>query len=158
MVFKLDIPVGLGEIAISKNPDDLIKTFALASCVGITAYSKNNHVAGMIHIVLPERPTNSDLQTPPGYYAKTGVPAFINKLLSAGCRKSDLKISIYGGAESRFKDHFNIGRRNLDSVKEALLNLGLDFILADVGGKISRTLIMDVSTGNVSINTLPIMI
>lgn len=158
MVLKLDIAVGLGEIAISKNPDDLLKTFALASCVGITAYSSTNHVAGMIHIVLPERPTNSDLKTPPGYYAKTGVPLFITKLLNTGCRKSDLKLQIYGGAESRNKDSFKIGQRNLASVQEILLKLGFDFTLADVGGKISRTLIMHVSTGNVSISTLPIMI
>lgn len=154
----MDIPVGLGEIAISKNPGDCIKTYALASCVGITAYSKNNHIAGMIHIVLPERPESSETNVPPGYYAATGVPIFIKKLLSAGCFKNDLTICIYGGAESHCEDHFNIGRRNLLSVQKVLTELGLNFTLVDVGGNISRTLIMDVSTGNVSISALPIII
>lgn len=153
----MDIPVGLGEIAISKNPDDCIKTYALASCVGITAYSKNNHIAGMVHIVLPERPKNSETRVPPGYYASTGVPLFIKKLLTAGCYKSDLTICIYGGAKSHCKDHFNIGRRNLFSVQKVLTELGFNFTLVDVGGNISRTLMMDVSTGNVSIDKLPII-
>lgn len=153
----MDKVVGLGEIVITNNTDDTIKTFALASCVGVTAYSEQHHLAGMIHIVLPYRPESSDSNSSPSYYASTGIPLFIRRLLQKGCRKNDLKINIYGGANAaQQKDYFNIGKRNLAAVEAILERYGINYTLVDVGGRISRTLIMDVSSGSVKVNTLPI--
>lgn len=155
----MEIYVGLGEIKISSTPGDVIKTFALASCVGITAYCPKTHTAGMIHIVLPNKFCSSTHVMRPSYYASTGVPLFIQKMLMHGCRKSDLIINIYGGASSIAKnDCFNIGMRNLEIVKDNLMKMHIPFTLADVGGKVSRTLSMDVSTGVVSVRLLPICI
>jgi chemotaxis protein CheD len=155
----MDNIVGLGDAFISSSPDDKIKTFALASCVGITAFCSSAHVAGMIHIVLPFRPKNIESSQNPCYYASTGVPLFINSLLEKGCKKSELTVNIYGGANSiNFSDCFNIGLRNLHAVQDSLKALGIRYNLADVGGCISRTLMMDVGTGSVKVNTLPIII
>ena len=46
----MDKIVGIGEYAISNRREDIIKTFALASCVAVTAYSPSKGVAGMVHI------------------------------------------------------------------------------------------------------------
>jgi chemotaxis protein CheD len=161
----MDNIVGLGDISVSEVPGVIIKTFALASCVAITAYCTSLHIAGMIHIVLPSCPENSvsDSNNPwkrnPCYYASTGVPLFINKLLAKGCKKSELTVKVYGGATtSHCDDCFNIGSRNLRVVRDSLTRLGVRYTLADVGGNISRTLFMDVTTGTVRINTLPIII
>jgi len=149
--------VGLGDIIISNDTSDILKTFALASCVGITAYSASLHIAGMIHIVLPNRPENSVSNSSPSYYASTGVPLFIRKMLKAGCHKNELTVSVYGGAFAHcVNDCFNIGVRNIKSVKNILTELNVCYNLTDIGGHISRTLIMDVATGTVKINTLPI--
>lgn len=150
--------VGLGDIAISSVPGDMIKTFALASCVGITAYCSSLHIAGMIHIVLPSRPKNSSSASAPGYYASTGVPIFIHRLLSLGCKKNELVLNVYGGAYAINKgDFFNIGLHNIHAVQNSLKRLNVSYLLTDVGGCISRTLFMDVSTGAVKISKLPII-
>ena len=63
--------VGLGEIVVSGSEEDIIKTFALASCVAVTVYSPSNKVAGMIHIVLPHPYDSKDYEERPGYFAES---------------------------------------------------------------------------------------
>lgn len=92
----MDNYVGLGEIKISSTPGDVIKTFALASCVTVTAYCPITQTAGMIHIVLPDRSCSVDGNIMcPAYYAVTGVPLLIQQMISHGCRKKDLIINVY---------------------------------------------------------------
>lgn len=159
MVINLDNIVGLGDISISSISGDIIKTFALASCVGITAYCASLHLAGMIHIVLPTRPKHSIVNSKPSYYASTGVPLFIKSLLENGCAKNELAIKIFGGAFSPNKnDYFNIGLRNLNEVENSLRLLNVPYMLVDVGGSNSRTLFMDVATGAIKVHKLPILI
>lgn len=154
----MDKIVGLGDISISKVPGDIIKTFALASCVGITAYCASLHIAGMIHIVLPKRPEYSASNQNLCYYASTGVPLFIQKMQDQGCKKSELIVKVYGGAATvRTDDCFNIGSRNLHEVQNLLSRLNVCYTLVNVGGSISRTLFMDVATGAIKVNTLPIL-
>lgn len=158
-VYITDRFVGLGDIAISSSPGDVIKTFALASCVGVTAHFAPLHISGMIHIVLPSHPKSSVAVSNPCYYASTGVPLFINKLLDLGCKKEDLFVNVYGGADSLCEsDFFKIGLRNINAVQDSLRRLNVPYLMADVGGCVSRTLYMDVATGTVEVSKLPIMV
>ena len=70
----MELVVGLGEIVVSGREEDKIKTFALASCVAVTAYSPLKKVAGMIHIVLPHSFDLRDYKERPGYFAESGLP------------------------------------------------------------------------------------
>lgn len=145
-------------MAISSTPGDIIKTFALASCVGVAAYCSELPLAGLIHIVLPHRPECGEANPGPSYYASTGVPLFIRRLREKGCELSRLSVRLYGGADAQNADDcFNIGKRNLKAVQSALDRLGVSYVLADVGGFLSRTLYFDVATGKVKVNTLPIV-
>lgn len=155
----MEIIVGIGEYVVSNKRTDIIKTFALASCVAVIAYSPSKKVAGMIHIALPF-PGRSESGLGPGHYATTGVPLLIDTMCGVyGCLKGDLRISIYGGANSiNAQDLFNIGRRNVKAVTSTLSSLNLVVHKAEVGGIISRTLEMDVITGSVRVNTQPIKI
>ncbi|MCX7708982.1 MAG: chemotaxis protein CheD [Clostridia bacterium] len=151
--------IGIGEYTITNGAEDRIKTFALASCIAVTAYSPSRRVAGMIHIALPS-PTGSDSVLKPAYYAITGIPLLINKLCNEyGCLKGELKIQMFGGANS-ISDHdmFHIGKRNIETVANVLSGMNLCIYNAEVGGKVSRTIEFDVATGNVNIFTQPISI
>ncbi len=152
--------VGIGEYAISDNKVNLLKTFALASCVAVTAYSPIRKKGAMIHVALPEPDTEKDRMARPGYYATTGIPLMIEKLCyEHGCTKGELEIKIFGGAESiRENDIFNIGKRNIKAVVETLHNLHLRILSAQVGGRVSRTIELDTNTGEVYISTQPINI
>lgn len=153
--------VGIGEYVISNNKEDIIKTFALASCVAVTAYSPVNETAGMIHIVLPCQTTTSfENYQQPYYYATLGVPLFINKMcLQYGCMKNDLIIELFGGAKSSNRnDIFNIGQRNIITVKKVLKDMNLNYIDTETGGTNSRTLELNVKTGKKQIFSQPMII
>jgi len=152
--------VGIGEYAVSDSRVNALKTYALASCVAVTAYSPAKRIGAMIHVALPKPGNMEDGFFRPGYYATTGIPIMIDKLVrERGCTKEELQIRIYGGAESiSDKDIFHIGRRNVEAVLETLTNMHLRIVNADVGGRISRTIELDATTGMVEIHTQPMTI
>ncbi len=148
--------IGIGEYNISNDQTDIIKTYALSSCVAVTAYCPRMKAAGMVHVALPEY-TGNDVPPNEGYYASTGIVALIDKLcMKYSCKKDDLIIRIYGGANSTNKnDVFRIGEKNISAVMEALSGLGLKIDKAEIGGFVSRTIELDVATGQVKMLTQP---
>lgn len=151
--------VGIGEYIVSDNEGDTIKTFALASCVAVTVYCPKKKVAGMVHTALPSPISNQNIDRP-GYYATTGVPLLIKRICQKHeCRMQDLIICMYGGANSvRVNDKFSIGRRNIDAVIKVLTHLNIRVYKKEIGGTVSRTIEMDVATGEIRMSKLPIII
>ena len=154
----MELVVGMGECIVTGREDDILRTFALASCVAVTAYSSMKKAAGMIHVVLPTPLDNRDQNVRPSYFAETGVPLLINGMCqNYGCRMEELNIQMYGGAESILQqDIFNVGKKNIDAVKYALLGMGLTIRKADLRGIDSRTITMDVKTGSIEVYRQPI--
>ena len=152
--------VGMGEYLVTNNADDIIRTFALATCVAVTVYSPARKAAGMVHVVLPAPLDNKGGAERPGYFAETGIPLLINTMCrNFGLRKEELQIQMYGGAESIIpQDIFNVGRKNIDAAKYTLLSMGLTVCKADLRGTESRTIAMNVRTGNVEVYRQPILI
>lgn len=147
----------MGEYVVTNGEDDIIRTFALASCVAVTVYSPLKKAAGMIHVVLPEPLNGKENRERPGYFAATGVPLLIETVCARfGCRKEELQIQMYGGANSILaQDVFNIAPKNIRAVKSALLDMGLNVHKADLRGPDSRTLAMTVKTGLVEVARQP---
>ncbi|MDA8443183.1 MAG: chemotaxis protein CheD [Peptococcaceae bacterium] len=154
----MDIVIGIGGLAVADRPDATLKTFALASCVAVTAYSQALRVGGMIHIGLPGPPDAGESAARPGYYATTGVPLLLHTLgTKYGCQARELSLGVFGGADStRADDIFRIGARNLAAVFAELAALELQAVLTDTGGNLSRTLVLEVGTGRVEVFTQPI--
>ncbi|AFA48302.1 chemotaxis protein CheD [Acetobacterium woodii] len=145
--------IGIGEMAISNNHNDTIKTFALGSCVGITAYSPLQKVGGIIHIALPRPARIEDANKRYCYYATTGVPYFIHQFSRKyGCAENELVIRIFGGANStRQNDTFNVGKRNLEIIQHILNDLNLKIRYAEIGETVSRTIELEVGSGDINI-------
>ncbi len=153
--------VGIGEYVVSGYQNDILKTFALASCVGITIYDPVNKVLAMAHIVLPDskilgvKPVDN-----PAYYVNTAVPLLFSKLCpDYKQRKDELEIKIYGGANSiRETDSFKVGLRNLEMLKSKLKEKGMRVSYSDIGGTVSRSLTAYVASGLVRVNYQPLKI
>lgn len=156
----MDIIIGIGEYGISNKKEDVLKTFALASCVGVTMYSEVDKVAGMIHIALPEQQTRNDKLSKIGYYASQGVPLLLHKMEKEfGCKQKDLEIQLFGGADSICKaDNFLIGKKNILAITSLLAKMQLRYSFGGVGGNLSRTIVMDVATGSIKTHTQPLRI
>lgn len=156
----MDRIVGLGEYVVSDNESDIIKAFALASCIAVTAYCPSKKAAGMIHLVLPDPFEHDDILSRPCFFVTTGIPFFINKMIKQfGCRKDELIFGVFGGANSCNKNNlFNIGERNINAAKNIFNLLNVEISNRDIGGTLSRTLEMSVATGMVKITENPIKI
>ena len=148
------IDVGIGEFKHSGEASDVIKTYGLGSCVALVVYNKNRKIAGMIHIALPEASVNPPkAKLLPGYFADTGVPMVIDWIdrITGGNRKT-FSYRLYGGASILDENNrFDIGRRNALAIKRLLWRYGCGVIKEDVGGTSSRTVSIDVSTGEVAV-------
>jgi len=152
--------IGIGEYFVSNKIGDTITTYALASCVAVTLYCPKNKAAGMIHIALPEPMEDSKHLHKLGYYATTGMPSLLETMKNAfGCKKEELLIQLFGGANSiRSDDVFCVGKKNIEAIKSILISDGLKFNLQDVGGYVSRTIQMEVTTGCIKSETQAIQI
>lgn len=150
--------VGIGGYALSGSQSDIIKTFALSTCVGLVYYSMRKRVMGMAHIQLPNS-RSRNTNDPPSRFADMAPEFLMREMMSAhGVTKGEILISLYGGIDSRSEtDCFRIGEKNVQTVKAALKRLGLVYSDVDTGGQDSRTLIAHVSSGIVEVIKRPML-
>lgn len=150
--------VGIGGYAVSSDSADIIKTFALSTCVGLVYYSMRKRILGMSHIQLPNsRAMRSDDKL--SRFADTAPEHLMKEMMQKfGVSKSEIHISLYGGIDSRDStDCFKIGEKNIATVKAALKQLGLVYSDVDTGGNDSRTLVAYVSNGVVEVIKRPMI-
>jgi len=155
---RIEIPiyVGVGEIAVSRNPDNVLVT-SLGSCVAVIMLAPGISGAGMAHVALPSSKINVEQsRIKPGYYADTGIP----RLLAAmdklhGGKRGRLLVKLVGGANIMDPNStFDIGKRNVLAIKKILWENRLGVLVEDIGADISRNVRVNVDTGKVIVKTL----
>lgn len=150
------INVGIGELAVSKTQGEIIKTFGLGSCVAIVVLEPKVRAVGLIHIALPDSTINPEKGIKqPGYFADTGIPYLISEMMKLGChpKGQGLIIKLIGGAQVMDPNQrFNIGKRNILTIKKILWSYNLAVVAEETGGNISRTVDVNVGTGRVTIS------
>jgi chemotaxis protein CheD len=151
-----DIILGIGDYGASKNPGSMVKTYALGSCVAVTMYDPILHLAGMVHVALPESKINrAKSEECPGYFADLGVPLLFDEMVRLGCQRKGrgLIVKMLGGASVMAgNDTFNIGKRNVLAVKKILWTLGMGPVAEDVGANHSRTVSLYADSGLVTVS------
>ncbi len=147
--------VGVGEYATSKKPGDVVKTLALGSCVAVIALDPRTRVVGLLHVALPDSSINKKRALErPGMFADTGTEILLESMKKHGYDGSRLTIKLAGGASIMDPNNtFNIGKRNILSVKKALWRVKLGAISEHVGGNISRSVSVDVNSGKVMVSS-----
>jgi len=86
--------IAQGEYATGEGPDDVIAT-VLGSCVAVCLFDPVRGAGGMNHILLPDLDGSDGRRTLFGAHA---MELLINDLLKMGCRKTDLRGKLFGGA------------------------------------------------------------
>lgn len=147
--------VGVADMKISEHHDDQLITYALGSCLGITIYDPVAHVGGMLHVMLPLSTIDpSKAAENPSMFVDTGVPRLFLGCYKAGAQKQRLIVKVAGGASvhsNADEDHFQIGKRNVVMLRKLLWKNGVLLKAHDVGGTVSRTMMLDINTGDVSL-------
>ncbi|MEF2144738.1 MAG: chemotaxis protein CheD [Desulfovibrionaceae bacterium] len=151
------ITLGVGDFGASKTPGEVVKTYALGSCVSVILLDPKTRGVGMVHVALPDSSIQPErARERPGYFADTGLPALFQAMEKHGAAKNGqgMIVKLAGGA--KVMDHnevFNIGKRNVLAIKKILWQYKLGPVAEDVGGNFSRTVAVEVNTGRVTITS-----
>ncbi len=140
--------VGISDCKMSGDPDAVLTTYALGSCIAVAVYDPVARIAGLLHYMLPESSIEpAKAAQNPYMFADTGIPDLLRRLREAGGSRR-MAVRIAGGAQMiSGSDLFQIGRRNYLAAKKLLWKEGLMIAGECVGGEVSRTVRMEVSTG-----------
>lgn len=149
------ITVDISDIKVSDDPDSVIVTYALGSCIAVILYDPVRRAGGMIHYMLPSAKTSPEkAQQNPAMFGDTGVPKLFNAMYDLGCRKESLVVKVAGGgALYDDKGMFNIGQRNYTVLRKLFWKNGIAIANEDVGGAKSRTAKLFVGDGRVIIRS-----
>lgn len=143
------IVVEIAGMKISSDPEDTLVTYSLGSCLGITIYDPVLRLGGMIHCMLPlSKVDPQKAAARPFMFVDTGVQQMLGELYELGLRKSRAVIHVAGGAQVLDTTGvFRIGERNFTVLRKILWNNGLLMESQTVGGHHSRTIRLNIGTG-----------
>ncbi len=149
------ITVDIADMKVSADPDAVVVTYALGSCIAVILFDPVRGAGGMIHYMLPLSSSSPEkAEKKPAMFADTGIPKLFNDMYELGSKKEDLIVKVAGGgALYDDKGMFNIGKRNYTVLRKMLWKNGVIISAEDVGGKKSRTARLYISTGKVSIKS-----
>ncbi len=152
------IKVGLGQLAVSANPRDVLAALGLGSCIGLVVVDPVARVAGMVHVMLPEANGSAAAATNEGKYADTAVPALLAAVRRLGADPARLVCKMAGGAQMFANGSgagiLNIGARNAIAVRAALQMHGLRLRAAQTGGSVGRTMEVEVGSGRTTVRSV----
>ncbi|HUW05221.1 MAG TPA: chemotaxis protein CheD [Williamwhitmania sp.] len=120
----------------------------LGSCVAVCLYDPVMRIGGINHYMLPYW-NGQGLASPK--YGNIAIDRLVEKMLSFGCLKVNLKAKVFGGGEviETINNQFQIGERNIMVARDLLRDHGIVTIGSSVGGKLGRKIEFDTHTGEV---------
>jgi chemotaxis protein CheD len=141
--------VGIAEMHVSRDPEVVIATYALGSCVGLSLFDPQAKVGGLIHCMLPlSRIDPGKAERNPLMYVDTGVPALLQALFDCGAQRKTLVAKVAGASKIMDTEGvFNIGERNYTVLRKVLWKNNILVAGEDVGGSAPRTMYLHVQTG-----------
>jgi chemotaxis protein CheD len=150
---KNKIIIGISDANVSNNPQDILETHSLGSCIGVCLYDPATAIGGMLHYQLPSSTMNPErAKQNPLMFANTGMEILINKMSPIGANKKRMKVKIAGGAAmDTGPNGFDIGKRNYLAIKKVLWQHGMFIDAEDIGGSSPRNMYMDIEDGTVKI-------
>ena len=144
--------VGIADMKITNDPEAVIVTYSLGSCLGMTVWDPVVRVGGMIHIMLPDSQIDQSDMANPYKFVNTGIPLLFKESYKFGCQKQRMIVKLTGCSQILDDNgFFNIGQRNLAAARKMLWKNGVLVAAEDVGGNGSRTIRLNVGSGALDI-------
>lgn len=151
------VVVGIADLRVTDVPEQVLITYALGSCLGVCIYDPVARVGGLLHAMLPSAQMDpAKGRSNPARFVDRGVPALFRQAYALGAAKERICVCVAGGASMTAKgreDGFQIGKRNFLEFKKLLWRNGVVLRDQDVGGDLSRTVSLDISTGEVRVKS-----
>ena len=145
-----DLIVGVGDMKVSNDPEAVLATYSLGSCIGVAVYDSVAKVAGLLHYMLPESSLDkTKAQKNPFMFGDTGIPLLFKETYKYGAKKNRMKVMVLGGAQILDQNGlFNIGKRNHTLVRKMFWKNNVMIDYEQVGGTVNRTIKLAVNNGD----------
>ena len=145
--------VGVSDMKVSSDLEDVLVTYSLGSCIGLTLYDQDAQIGGMVHTMLPLSRKNPErAKACPAMFTDSGVMALIQELLDRGASKQNLIACAAGGAAVMDENGvFKIGERNYTMLKKILWKNDILLSAEDIGGTQARTLSLYMEDGRTTV-------
>lgn len=147
--------VGISDLKLSSDPNELLVTYSLGSCIGVTMFDPVARVGGMIHCMLPLSKTDpARAERNPAMFTDTGILTMLGRLYDMGAQKHRLKVKAAGGAAPLDNcGRFKIGERNYTVMRKVLWKNDILIAAEDIGGTTPRTLRLSMADGQTRVKT-----
>lgn len=143
--------IGVADMATSNDPDEILVTYSLGSCIAVIIFDPVARVGGMLHYMLPD--SNMDLkkaEKKPAMFADSGIPLLFKQSYKLGAQKKNIIVKIAGGAQILDENGiFNIGKRNYLALRKIFWRNNVMIAAEDIGGTVNRTVRLEMNTGRV---------
>jgi len=149
------LAVDISDVKVTDDPDAMLITYALGSCIAVMVHDPVLVAGGMIHYMLPLSETSKEkARLRPGMFADTGIPLLFQSMYQLGCDKKNLVVKVAGGG-ALYDDHglFAIGKRNYTVLRKMFWKAGVIISAEDVGGAKSRTARLYVGDGRCTVTS-----
>jgi chemotaxis protein CheD len=153
----MNLIVGVSDMKVSNDPDSVLVTYSLGSCIGIAVFDPVIKVGGLLHYMLPESSLDgTKAAANPFMFADTGIPRLFKSVYELGGAKSRMRVIMVGGSKVLDQNgFFNIGKRNEMAARRLFHrnNVVIDF--ADTGGSGNRTIRLAIRDGKCWLKAFP---
>jgi chemotaxis protein CheD len=149
----VQVTVSISDARVSCDPQHVLATYALGSCIGVAVYDPVTHAGGMLHFQLPTSTLDSAAgRKNPLMFADTGMDYLLQQMAGLGAQTRRLRVTLAGAAQIlNDSGLFNIGRRNHAAIRKLLWQKGLLVEREDIGGESPRNLYLNIADGAVLI-------
>lgn len=149
------ICVDISDMKLSRDREDVLVTYSLGSCVGLTLYDPLAGVGAMIHCMLPMSKIDPEkARLKPYMFVDTGVAAMLQDMYQAGARRQNLIAKVAGAGSPLGKEEtFRIGQRNYTILRKFLWKNNILIAKEDVGGSKARTLYLHMADGRTTVKS-----
>lgn len=152
---RANITIDISDMKLSNNRDDILVTYSLGSCAGLTLYDPVAGVGGMIHCMLPLSKIDPEkAKLKPYMFVDTGVAAMLGELYAMGAQRQNIIAKVAGaGSPLGREETFRIGQRNYTILRKFLWKNNILIAKEDVGGTKARTLFLYMTDGKTTVKS-----
>jgi chemotaxis protein CheD len=160
-MIKTTVRLYPGDFSALTERTGVISTI-LGSCVSACLYDPVHNIFGMNHFLLSNKRYAKSMpyyETEAGRYGIQAMELLINRMLSLGARKWNIKAKAFGGASilprvSRSDNYQCVGDVNVRFIREFLAQEEIPLISEDLGGCFGRVILFHGSDYSVHVRKI----
>lgn len=149
------LTVDISDMKVSGDPNDVLVTYSLGSCIGLALYDSVAGVGGLIHCMLPMAKIDPEkARVRPFMFVDTGVSQLMGTLFEMGAQRKNLVAKVAGaGSPLGREETFRIGQRNYTILRKLLWKNSILIDAEDIGGAKARTMYLYMADGLVTVKS-----